>query len=193
MSLVRLAARPLLATSFVATGFDRLRHAEETAVSLRPLVQQTQSVLPAAGALVGQEKTIARVIGAAQVGAGVLLGMGRFSRLAAALLAGTTAVNTLVEYRTADSATPEARRVRRNRLLKNLSLIGAVMLAAVDTAGRPGLVWRAEHFAADARRNVRSISKGARRNATSIGEDARKQLKKAERAVREATSDVVGS
>ncbi|TJY71220.1 DoxX family protein [Arthrobacter sp. CAU 1506] len=193
MSIVRLAARPLLATSFVATGIDRLRHAEETAASLRPLVQQTESVFPAAGALAGQEKTIARVIGAAQVGAGVLLGMGKFSRLAAALLAGTTAVNTLVEYRAADSTTPEARRDRRNRLLKNLSLAGAVMLAAVDTAGKPGLVWRAEHLAADARRNVRSISRGARRNAASMGKDARKQLKKAERTVREATADVVGS
>ena len=193
MSIVRLAARPLLATSFVATGIDRLRHTDETAVSLRPLVQQTESVLPAAGTLAGQEKLMARAIGAAQVGAGVLLGMGKFSRLAAAVLAGTTALNTVVDYRAADSATPEARRTRRTQLLKNLSLIGAVLLAAVDTNGRPGLVWRAEHLAADARRNVRSIGKDARRNAGSIGHDARKQLKKAERAVREATADVVAS
>ena len=33
----------------------------------------------------------------------------------------------------------------------------------------------------------------ARRNAASMGKDARKQLKKAERTVREATADVVGS
>lgn len=193
MSIVRLAARPLLATSFVASGIDRLRNADETAAALRPLVQQAESALPAAGAMAGQEKLIARAAGATQVGAGLLLGMGKFSRLAAILLVGSSALNTVVDYRASDASTPEAKRSRRNQLLKNLSLIGGVLLAAVDTNGRPGLVWRAEHLASDARRNVRSLSKGARRSAGSIGTDARKQLKKAERAVREATADVVGS
>jgi uncharacterized membrane protein YphA (DoxX/SURF4 family) len=181
MSLVRLVARPLLATSFVASGIQRLRHADTTAAQLRPTLQRVGTMVPSAGPVTGNEKLVARVMGATQLGAGLLLACGKFSRLAAFLLVGTSALNALIEYQEADTATPEGRNHRRSRLLKNLSLIGGVLLAVVDTEGRPGLAWRAEQLAASTRKNAKSLSK-----------DARKQLQKADQAVRSAASDVTG-
>ncbi|MFC3299762.1 DoxX family protein [Arthrobacter agilis] len=182
MTLVRVIARPMIASSFVFSGVDRLRNAGATAPQLKPVLAGVTKVVPSAAAVTGNEKLVGQVLGATQVGAAVLLGIGRFSRVAALLLTVTATVNTLVDYRSADSSTKEGKKARRTQLLKNLSLMGAVLLAAVDTNGRPGLAWRAEHLAMD-----------ARKNATGLGKDARKQLKKADKAVRKTAADVVGS
>lgn len=182
MSVVRFVARPLLAAGFVASGVDRLRSAEDTASQLRPTLDRVKGMVPSAAPVLSNEKLVARVMGATQIGAGILLGLGKCSRLAAVALTVTAGLNAMVEYKQADTSTPEARKARRNQLLKNVSLIGAVLLAAVDTNGRPGLAWRAEHFASDTRRSAKSLGKGAR-----------KKLEKADKAVRNAASDVVGS
>lgn len=182
MSIVRFVARPLLASSYIASGVDRLRNSEDTAAQLRPALQQIGSAVPSAKSITSNEKLVAKVVGGAQVGAGVLLGIGKLTRLAALVLVGSSALNAIVEFRSADTSTKEGRTDRRNQLLKNVSLIGAVLLAAVDTDGRPSLAWRAEHFAHDARKNAKSLSK-----------DARKQLHKADKGVRGAASDVFGS
>lgn len=182
MTLVRVIARPLLASSFVFSGVDRLHTAGATAQQLKPVLAGVTKVVPSAAALTSNEKLVGQVLGATQIGAALLLGIGRFSRVAALLLTVTATVNALVDYRSADASTPEGKKARRAQLLKHLSLIGAVLLAAVDTNGRPGIAWRAEHLALD-----------AKKNAAGFGRDARKQLKKADKAVRKTASDVVGS
>lgn len=182
MSVVRFIARPLLATGIIASGAERLRNASGTATQLRPALERARGLAPSAAPLLSNELLVARIMGATQIGAGVLLGLGKFSRLAALALTVTSGLNAVVEYREADASTPEAKKARRSQLLKNLSLIGAVLLAAVDTNGKPGLAWRAEHLASDTRRSAKSMSK-----------DARKKLKQADKAVRSAASDVVGS
>ncbi|GAB3532683.1 DoxX family protein [Arthrobacter tecti] len=192
MTLVRVLARPLLASSFVLTGVDRLRNTDSTAVALRPTLDRINKMVPSAASATNNEKRVAQVLGAAHLGAAVMLGIGRFSRLSALVLVGTSALNTAVEFNNADSSTPESRKVRRNQLIKNLSLIGAVLLAAVDTNGRPSWAWRAEHFAEDARRNALVLGHDTRKTARSLARDTEKRLKKAEKAVRKTASDVAG-
>lgn len=182
MSIVRFVARPLLATGFVASGVDRLRNAKDTAAQLRPTLERARGLAPAAAPVFSNELLVARVMGATQVGAGILLGLGKFSRIAALALSVTSALNAMVEYKEADTSSPEAKKARRNQLLKNVSLIGAVVLASVDTEGKPGLAWRVEHLATDTRKGAKTMTK-----------DAQKKMKKADKAVRNAASDVVGS
>lgn len=171
MSLVRFLARPMLASSFVVAGLDKLKNADDTAEQLSPLLRRASESLP----FPADEKMLARVIGGTQVGAGALLALGKYSRFSATLLAGISVLNTFVEWRSADISTKEGRLARRAQLLKNISLTGGVLLAAVDTAGRPSLAWRAEHLAMDAKK------------ATG------KQFKKTDRAVRKAVDNAVGA
>lgn len=192
MTLVRVLARPLLASSFILTGVDRLRNTDSTAAALRPTLDRINKAVPSAASATSNEKRVAQVLGAAHVGAAVLLGIGRFSRLSALVLVGTSALNTAVEFNNADSSTPQARKARRNQMIKNLSLIGAVLLAAVDTNGRPSLAWRAEHFAGDARRNALALGHDTRKTARSLARDTEKRLKKAEKAVRKTATEVAG-
>lgn len=182
MTLVRVLARPLLASSFVLTGIDRLRNTDAAAAALRPTLDRVTKMVPSSASVVSDEQRVAKVLGAAHLGAAVLLGIGRFSRLSALILVGTSTLNAVVEFNNADSSTAKARKDRRNQLLKNISLIGAVLLAAVDTNGRPSWAWRAEHFAED-----------ARRNALALTHDTKKSIRKAEKAVRKTASEVAGS
>ncbi len=171
MSIVRILARPMLASSFILSGLDRLRHADQTAKQLSPVLSTAVNALPFAT----DEKMLARVIGGTQLGAGVMLAAGKFSRLSALLLTLTSTLSAVVEYRTADSSTSEGRTQRRHQLLKNVSLSGGMLLAAVDTAGKPGLAWRAGHLAEAGKKTTR------------------KQLKHADKAVRRVANEVTGA
>jgi uncharacterized membrane protein YphA (DoxX/SURF4 family) len=182
VTLVRVLARPLLASSFVLTGLDRLRNTDATATALRPTLDRIAKAVPSAASATGNEQRVAKVLGAAHLGAAVLLGIGRFSRLSALVLVVTSSLNAVVEFNNADSSTSKARKDRRNQLIKNVSLVGAVLIAAVDTNGRPSWAWRAEHFAED-----------ARRNALALTHDTKKNIRKAEKAVRKTASEVTGS
>jgi len=171
MSVIRFLARPMLASSFVVAGLDKLRNADDTAKQLSPVLRRASESLP----FKADEKTLARVLGGAQLGAGALLGLGKLSRFAATVLAVTSALNSYVEWRSADISTKEGRSARKARLLKNISLTGGVLLAAVDTAGRPSIAWRAEHLAADAKKVTG------------------KKIKRADKAVRKAVDNAVGA
>jgi hypothetical protein len=91
------------------------------------------------------------------------------------VLVTTTALNAYADYRAAEASTPEQKAARRSTAFKNSSLVGAVMLAAVDTEGNPSLLWRAEHLAGD-----------VRKNASKLGKDTQKQVAKAEKALQHA-------
>ncbi|KIA72479.1 DoxX family protein [Arthrobacter sp. MWB30] len=171
MSFIRFLARPMLASSFVVAGLDKLKNADDTAKQLSPVLRRASESLP----FKADEKTLARVLGGAQLGAGALLGLGKLSRFAATVLALTSALNSYVEWRSADISTKEGRIARKAQLLKNISLTGGVLLASVDTEGRPSIAWRAEHLAADARKVTG------------------KQIKKADKAVRKAVDNAVGA
>lgn len=182
MSFVRFLARPMLASSFVLAGMDKLKNADDTATQLSPLLRRAAESLP----FQTNEKVLARVIGGTQVGAGVCLALGKASRLAATVLAVISGLNAYVEWRSADISSKQGRDARRKQLLKNVSLTGGVLLASVDTAGKPSLAWRAEHLAADARKTTAHLAADARKTTG-------KNLKKADKAVRKAVDHAVGA
>lgn len=170
MSIVRVIARPMLASSFILSGINRLLHTQETADQLSPVLSPLASALP----VNVSEKNLAMAVAGTQIGAGVLLATGKFARAAAVVLSVTAALTTAVEYRAASTETKEGKSHRRAQLAKNIGLMGGALLASVDTAGRPGLAWRAE----------RIIDHGKKTTA--------KQLKKADQNVRALAHDVTG-
>lgn len=182
MSFVRFLARPMLASSFVLAGVDKLKNADDTATQLSPLLRRAAESLP----FQTDEKVLARVIGGVQVGAGVFFALGKSARLAATILAAVSALNSYVEWRSADISSAQARDARRKQLLKNVSLTGGVLLASVDTAGRPSLAWRAEHFAADAKKSAGHLASDAKKTTA-------KRLNKADKAVRKAVDHATGA
>jgi len=83
-----------------------------------------------------------RLNGAVQAVAGTTLGLGLLPRLSALVLAGTLVPTTLAGHRYWEIKDPELRAEQRVHFLKNVAMIGGLMIAACDTAGRPSLAWR---------------------------------------------------
>ncbi|WP_433792771.1 DoxX family protein [Actinoplanes sp. CA-252034] len=154
MRPVRTAARALLASIFVVEGVRTLARPETRADAVRsltdrvtPLLERTDPRLPT------DPLTLVRVKAAADVVAGLALATGRFTRPAAAVLAVGLVPHTLTEGG------------GREPLLRNLGLLGGLLLAAVDTEGRPGLRYRTSHAVDRSQRSVRRAVRTARREA----------------------------
>jgi uncharacterized membrane protein YphA (DoxX/SURF4 family) len=166
MTLVRLAARPLLASMFVVGGLDSLRTAPAKAGAAEPvterLVPLLQKVVPQ---LPDDPTTLVRLNGAAQVVAGLALATGRMPRTSSAVLAATLIPTTAAGHRFWEEKDPAKKKAQRVQFFKNASMMGGLMLAAVDTEGKPGVAWRARRAAADVRREARVLAKDARHQA----------------------------
>lgn len=137
-----------------------------------------------------EDETYVRINGAVQVGAGLLLAIGRAPRLASAALAASVIPTTLAGHRFWEHEGAE-RRAQQIQFLKNASLLGGLILAAVDTEGRPGMAWRVRHLRDDssviagaaaatasvASKAARADAKAARRLATANAKLARANAK----------------
>ncbi|MBM7051055.1 MULTISPECIES: DoxX family protein [unclassified Rothia (in: high G+C Gram-positive bacteria)] len=145
MSLVRRLARPALASSFIISGIDRLKDPASSA-HLKKAVSLAASTNPSLAVLRGQERLVGQALAGAQVGAGVLFALGKLPRISSTVLLGAGALNAYIEHKAAEHDTKEQKAVRRNNLVKNGSLLGAIALASVDTDGNPSLAWRANKF-----------------------------------------------
>ncbi|MGY4102691.1 DoxX family membrane protein [Nocardia sp. R16R-3T] len=150
--LLRRFARPLLATTFVADGVDALVHPEPRAQAASALVQQGQQSLPdkIAAKLPSDPGTFVRINAITQVSAGVLLALGKFPRLASLTLAATVIPATVSEQDFWAEKDPERKAAKRTAFLKDVSLLGGLIIASADTEGRPSLGWRGRRAASNA-------------------------------------------
>jgi uncharacterized membrane protein YphA (DoxX/SURF4 family) len=159
MTPVRTLAHAMLAAIFVKSGADAVMMPERLVPRAAPV---TEKVGPALRnihpALDRDAKSFVQANGAVQVVGGALL-MTRFSRPAAVLLVGSLLPTTLAGHAFWKPDAPADRAAQLTQFLKNVGLFGGLLLAAVDTGGRPGLRWRTSHLAQDANRAVRRTAK----------------------------------
>lgn len=143
----------------------------DAAVATRDTVQDVAAGKP----LPFETETYVKVNAAVQVGAGVLLAIGKLPRLSSVALAATIVPTTLAAHRFWELEGAE-RDAQQIHFMKNVGLLGGLILAAVDTEGRPGLAYRAQHArqesavaATAARANAALTSKAVRANAKAAG------------------------
>jgi putative oxidoreductase len=173
MTATRLVARPLLASMFVVGGVNALRNASGMAEKAKPVTDRVRPALekavPQASVLPQDPESLVRINGAAQVVAGLALATGRLPRLSSTVLAASLIPTTAAGHRFWEEDDPAAKSAQQIHFFKNLSMLGGLMLAAVDTEGRPGLAWRARHGARAARREAKHLRREARLAAKSFG------------------------
>ncbi|MDO5628018.1 MAG: DoxX family protein [Mobilicoccus sp.] len=149
--MIRRLARPMLAAVFVTGGIDALRHPGDRVEAAAPLSAKLSEL----AGTPDDPELLVRANGALMAGAGFALATGRLPRLSAAVLAATLIPSTVVSHpfwRESEDGPRKAQAVQFN---KNLGLLGGVLLASVDTAGKPGIAWRARHAAKAAKREAR--------------------------------------
>jgi putative oxidoreductase len=168
MTLVRRVARPLLAAIFVVQGLDQLRHPS----ALKPKVARLAEQLAPLG-LPNDPELLVRANGATMVAGGALLATGRVPRLASLALAGSLVPTTYVGHPFWTETDPAVKRTQRINFLKNLGLLGGLLLASVDTEGKPGLAYRAGLAGDSAKRTVTRAKREARHAARAARREAK--------------------
>lgn len=149
----------MLASIFAIQGFDTLCRPERVAPLAEPVVRQLAERVPP---LPGETEQAVRINGAVQLVAGSLLAAGRLPRLSAVALAATLVPTTLAGHRFWEAEDKQERAQQRVQFLKNLSMLGGLMIAAADTAGSPSLAWRSRHAARSARRDMALAARTAK-------------------------------
>lgn len=117
MALARWLGRLCLSIIFIAGGWDAAR---------------SPGGRPARAAALGlpQPELLVRANGAGMVAAGAALALGRWPRLAAALLAALLVPTTLAGHPFWQETTPAGRAGQRVQFFKNLGLFGGLLLVA---------------------------------------------------------------
>lgn len=134
----------MLASIFVIQGMHNFEHPEGVASLAEPVVAPIRERVPA---MPGETEHAVRINAAIQTAAGALLGLGVLPRLAALTIAGTLVPTTLAGHRYWAYTDPQERATQRVQFLKNLAMMGGLLLAVADTAGNPSLSWRRRHAA----------------------------------------------
>ena len=144
MSLTRRAARAMLAASFISGGLDQIRHPQSKVGAAQPIAAPIAERIPQ---LPDDPESLIRIDGAIRVAGGLALVFGPFARPAALLLAGSLVPTTLSNHRFWEQNDPEQQAGDRIEFFKNISLIGGLLITALDTGGRPSVPWTASKAA----------------------------------------------
>ena len=168
MTVSRLIARPMLASMFVVGGVNALKNADRLSAKASDVTDQ---LVPTIKRLVPQAPlpedpaTLVRLNAALQVAAALSLATGRAPRISSAVLAAALVPTTVAGHRFWEESDPTQRTNQQVHFFKNVSMLGGLLLGAVDTEGRPGVAWRAKRVARDARREAKHLGHTARREA----------------------------
>lgn len=146
--LIRRIARPMLSAAFIARGIEALRSPKPAADAARPTLEGLSKLPDPVGTNVPTNaETVARANAAVQIGGGLLLASGRLPRFASAALALSVVPGSLAAHTFWSEADPQRKADERRAFLTDISLIGGLIIAAVDTEGKPSLGWRGRRAA----------------------------------------------
>ncbi|HET7739051.1 MAG TPA: DoxX family protein, partial [Mycobacterium sp.] len=127
--LIRRIARPMLATTFIARGVDALRSPKPAADAARPTLESLSRLPEPVGPNVPTNaETVARVNGAVQIGAGLLLATGKLPRFASAALALSVVPGSLGGHAFWKETDVERKAAERRAFLADISLIGGLII-----------------------------------------------------------------
>jgi putative oxidoreductase len=159
MPVLRAVARPMLASIFAIQGFDSLLHPERVVQQAEPVIRSVADRVPA---VPRDPEQAVRINGAVQLVAALLLAMGRLPRLSALAIAASLVPTTIAGHRFWEAENDKDRAQQRIHFLKNVSMLGGLLITAADTAGQPSLAWRGRHAAKAARHDVALATKTAK-------------------------------
>ncbi len=146
----------MLASMFINGGVIALKNADQMAVRadpvasrLTPLVERATSV-----PMTLNTKQLVQMNAAVHILGGSMLAAGKVPRITAFALAASLVPTTLAGHRFWEQSDPQQRTNQRLHFLKNVSAMGGLLIAGVDTEGKPSLAWRAQRQAEKARRRA---------------------------------------
>jgi uncharacterized membrane protein YphA (DoxX/SURF4 family) len=146
--VIRRIARPLLSAVFIGQGVETLRNPQVGVEAARPTMEGLRQLPDPVGPNVPTDpETFARINAAVQISGGLLLATGKLPRIASAVLAFTVIPGSLGGHQFWSETDPARKVEKRRGFLTDLSLLGGLIIASADTAGKPSLGWRGRQAA----------------------------------------------
>lgn len=158
--IIRRLARPMLAAVFISGGIDTLLNPAPRVAKAEPLLTKVGEQLPEQAP--SQPDELVKIDAGVKIAAGTLLALGKLPRLSSLALAASMIPTTYAGHAFWEKSDPAERQADQLHFLKNLSILGGLVLAAVDTEGKPSLGWRG-------RRAARKLSERAQELTDSSG------------------------
>ena len=167
MTLTNRLGRPMLAAMFVTGGADQLRHPDEKAAAAAPVVDEIDDKVDAVS-MPDDARDAVRLNGAVQLVAGGLLAMNRVPRLAATALAASLVPTTLAGHRFWEIEDEQERAQQRIHFMKNLAMLGGLVITMGDTGREPSMGWKARRAARKTRDDVAETAGDVRAGARGL-------------------------
>lgn len=147
---------------FIGQGIDSLLNPKPAAEAAAPAVDGLRSLPdPVGSSIPSDPQTFAQINAAVQIGGGLLLATGKAPRIASAALAFTVLPANLGAHMFWSENDPQLKAQKRKDFLTDLSLLGGLMIASADTAGKPSLGWRGRRAAERLSERVSSALPGS--------------------------------
>src|SRR3954471_4976363 len=171
MNLIRLVARPMLASTFVYGGVQALRNAPALAEAAKPVNDEIRGFADKVAPSVPvpqDDTTMVRINAGVHIVAGLGLATGRAPRLCAWALAATVVPTTVAGHPFWQEKDKAAQTHQMTHFYKNVSMLGGLVLAALDTEGRPGVTWRTTHAVGSATQGAKKPGRQATKAAKNV-------------------------
>jgi putative oxidoreductase len=152
----------MLASMFISGGVSAVRNPAPLAVRAAPVLDRIRPLTDRASQSLPFNPTpemLVRANGLLNVAAGLTLATGRAPRLSSLVLAASLVPTTFGGHRYWEQSDPLLRANHKVHFLKNVSMAGGLLLASVDTEGRPSLAWRARRQARQAKKQAKSLAR----------------------------------
>lgn len=158
----------MLASTFVYGGIQAMRNAPALAEASKPVNDEIRGLARKVAPQVPlpeDDQALVRLNAGIHIAAGLALATGRAPRLSALALAATVLPTTVAGHPFWAEKDKAARAQQMTHFFKNVSMLGGLVIAALDTQGKPGVAWRAQHAVGSARREARHLGREAKAQA----------------------------
>ena len=179
----------MLAAIFITGGINTLRNPEPHVQAAKPLVDKVGGSLPEQ--VPSEPQQLVYVDAGVKIAAGTLLALGKFPRLSSLALAGSIVPTTVAGHAFWEKTDPAEKAAEQVHFLKNLSILGGLILAAVDTEGKPSLGWRGRRAARKLAEQTRELTGSA--DTSSLSDSLSDGLSSARRNVVDGVDVAIGT
>ena len=194
MNLLRRVSRPLMSGIYVFGGINQLRDPGSKYGAAQPVAPGFARAVndsPVPVTLPTETEQLIRLNGAVMVGAGTLLGLDKFPRLSAAVLAASLLPTTAAGHRWWEAEGEREKTQQQVHLLKNLSMLGGLLLTVGDQGSRASVPQMSRRAAKRARREAVLAARQASLSGELRTARARRSVEAAPRKVTKAATKAV--
>ncbi|WBT09917.1 DoxX family protein [Corynebacterium sp. SCR221107] len=154
--MIRKVARPMLASVYIADGADTVINSQAHVEGTQAVLKKVRTILPRKYAknLPKDAEQVTRAVGAAKIGAGSMLALGKAPRTSASALALLAVPTMLARHAFWETQDKEEKVARKQGFLTSVALLGGLAITSVDTNGKPSVSWRAKKAAKKANKQL---------------------------------------